>query len=59
MAGGLFWQEKVDVMDGSHTCLNYTGVFLGFPNGPQPCGPVLANILPGARWTCPVTALPR
>jgi len=48
LAGGLFWQEKVDLLDGSHTCLNYTDVFLGFPNGPQPCGPTVAAIFPNA-----------
>jgi outer membrane receptor protein involved in Fe transport len=42
--GGLYWNEDSKFLDGSFTCLNYTDVFLGFPNGPQPCGPFLANI---------------
>ena len=53
LAGGLFWQEKVDVLDGSHTCLNYTGVFAGFPGGPQPCGPYLADISASAPLDVP------
>lgn len=53
LAGGLFWQEKVDVQDGSLTCLNYTDVFLGFPNGPQPCGPTLSTILKSAPLDVP------
>ncbi len=53
LAGGLFWQEKVDLEDGSMTCLNYTDVFLGFPNGPQPCGPIMANILKSAPLDVP------
>lgn len=57
MAGALFWQEKVDVLDGSLTCLNYDGVFLGFPDGPQPCGPILANIRKGAPVDVPLDGL--
>ncbi len=53
LAGGLFWQEKVDLQDGSHTCLNFTGALAGFPNGPQPCGPFLGNLLAGAPLDVP------
>jgi outer membrane receptor protein involved in Fe transport len=53
LVGGLFWQEKVDVLDGSLTCLNYDGVFAGFPNGPQPCGPTLAKIFKSAPLDVP------
>ncbi len=42
--GGLFWNEEVRFDDGAYTCLNYTDVFAGFPAGPQPCGPIMANI---------------
>ncbi|MEO8224853.1 MAG: TonB-dependent receptor [Gammaproteobacteria bacterium] len=53
VAGALFWQEKVDVEDGSETCLNYAGVFAGFPGGPQPCGPTLAAITKSAPLDVP------
>lgn len=53
LAGGLFWQEKVDVLDGSHTCLNYTGALAGFPTGFSPCGPVLAGISASAPLNVP------
>ncbi|MEQ1803590.1 MAG: TonB-dependent receptor [Gammaproteobacteria bacterium] len=39
LAGALFWQEKVDVLDGSQTCLNYSF---------QPCAPTLAQIIKSA-----------
>ena len=44
MAGALFWNEETDFVYGAYTCLNYTDVFAGFPNGPQPCGPAMALI---------------
>ncbi len=52
LAGGLFWQEKVDVRDGSMTCLNYSG-FPTFPAGPTPCGPTLAQIIKSAPLDVP------
>ncbi|MBN8280705.1 MAG: TonB-dependent receptor [Gammaproteobacteria bacterium] len=44
LVGGLFWQEKVDVLDGSLTCLNYSF---------QPCGPTLAQIRKNAPLDVP------
>ncbi len=44
VAGALFWQEKVDVLDGSLTCFSTTGVA---------CGPILARILPSAPLNVP------
>ncbi len=44
MAGGLLWKEKVDVDDGSFTCLA-TGGFS--------CGPLLAAISPSAPLNVP------
>ncbi len=45
VVGGLYWNEDTHFDDGSYTCLNYDGVFTGFPNGPQPCGTFIANIV--------------
>jgi len=44
LVGGLFWQEKVDVLDGSLTCLNYTFA---------PCGPTLSQIRKNAPLDVP------
>jgi outer membrane receptor protein involved in Fe transport len=38
--GGLFWQEKVDQVDGTFTCVNNTGPPPNFP----PCGPQMAQV---------------
>jgi outer membrane receptor protein involved in Fe transport len=52
VVGGLYWQEDVRLVDGGYTCINYTDLFAGFPNGPQPCGPSMAliGVDPGAPF---------
>ncbi|MEZ5565092.1 MAG: TonB-dependent receptor [Gammaproteobacteria bacterium] len=52
LVGGLIWQERLDLDDGSMTCLNYTG-FPIFAAGPQPCGPTLAAIRSNAPLDVP------
>jgi outer membrane receptor protein involved in Fe transport len=52
LAGAVLWRENVDVLDGSYTCLNYAG-FPFFPNGPQPCGPIMRNIRKDAPLNVP------
>jgi outer membrane receptor protein involved in Fe transport len=52
LGGALLWRENVNVEDGSYTCLNYTG-FTGGPFVPQPCGPFMAEIFPGAPLNVP------
>jgi outer membrane receptor protein involved in Fe transport len=44
VVGGLYWREQVKLTNGSYTCINYTDLFAGFPNGPQPCGPRMAPV---------------
>jgi outer membrane receptor protein involved in Fe transport len=38
--GGLFWQEKVEQLDGTFTCVNNTGLPPNFP----PCAPLMAQV---------------
>ena len=61
VAGGLYWHEDVHAEDGSFTCLNYTGGFVGGPptflppylSVAAPCGPTMAAIVPGAQLNAP------
>jgi outer membrane receptor protein involved in Fe transport len=40
VVGGLFWQEEVDQLDGTYTCVNNTGPPPNFP----PCAPQMALV---------------